>query len=352
MSFTACCLRVLPFVLLTVLSAGIAPAAAQTPLGLKTHFRLVNSMPNQTTPGELRVGDGWAVAGPLVTEGHNHISNPEGMHSNSDFTAVADYGYLHFSGSGDAVSFFPNGCFLWVDDWIGAEPRAQYRDRLFVTSSTLPSGTPVVVQFDLTLSGFATVTDINPSSTFSATFTADHPGTDVSLSLADAPGVTSATLDTFVGDVIDVHGVLRVYMYAYGVMSPGHTASIAADVTAQIDVTPLTAGVSVTSSSAAVDVPEIAASPGLALAGAWPNPVRNAPVTVRFTLPSGLEGEPAVLSLFDVSGRRIAEKHVGSLGAGPHSVGLADGGRLAAGVYYVRLARGREALTSRVVVVD
>ncbi|MEZ5065942.1 MAG: T9SS type A sorting domain-containing protein [bacterium] len=278
------CRRLLPITLLAILACGAVPAAAQTPLGLKTHFRLVNSMPNQTTPGELRVGDGWAVAGPLVTEGHNHISNPEGMHSNSDFTAVADYGYLHFSGSGDAVSFFPNGCFLWVDDWIGAEPRAQYRDRLFVTSSTLPSGTPVVVQFDLTLSGFATVTDINPSSTFSATFTADHPGTDVSLSLADAPGVTSATLDTFVG--------------------------------------------------------------------AWPNPVRNAPVTVRFTLPSGLEGEPAVLSLFDVSGRRIAEKPVGSLGAGPHSVGLADGGRLAAGVYYVRLTRGREALTSRVVVVD
>ena len=133
-----------------------APAAAQTPHGLKTHMRLVNSMPDQTTPGEWWGGDGWSTTGPLVTRGVNHVSNPQGMYSNSDFTAIADYGPLHFYGFGSAQSLAPNGLFLWVDDWIGAEPRAQYRDRLYVTSATLPAGTPVVVQFQLTLSGSTT----------------------------------------------------------------------------------------------------------------------------------------------------------------------------------------------------
>ena len=121
-----------------------SPAAAQSPHGLKSHMRLVNSMCDQTTPGEFRGGEGWTTTGPLATRCVNNVSNPHGMFSNSDFTAVADYGHLGFSGSGSAQSASICGLFLWVDDWIGAEPRAQYRDRLYVTSATLPAGTPVV----------------------------------------------------------------------------------------------------------------------------------------------------------------------------------------------------------------
>lgn len=329
--------------------APFTPAGAQTPLGLKTHFRLVNSMPGQTTPGELRPGDGWSIARPLVTHGVNHVSSTLGMYSNSDFTAVADYGYLHFSGFGSAESVQGNGLFLWVDDWIGAEPRAQYRDRLFVTSTTLPAGTPAVVEFQLTLSGSTTIVDTDPNSSISSAFTATHPGTDLALSLT-APGVATGNLDTFVGDTIDVHGLLRVYLYANGMMQAGpRTGSIAADLTAQVTTTPLTAGVSLTSSSTPVDAPVIASAAGFLLEGARPNPVRSGPVTVHFTLPSA---QPATLSLFDVRGRRVAEVPVGGLGEGRQAVDLARDERLASGVYYVRLSTGRDVRTAPVVVLE
>jgi hypothetical protein len=59
----------------------------------------------------------------------------------------------------------------------------------------------------------------------------------------------------------------------------------------------------------------------------------------------------ANLSLWDIAGRRVVSRDVGSLGAGHHSVELTQGAALAPGVYVVRLEQGRQAQSLRVSVV-
>jgi hypothetical protein len=93
-----------------------------------------------------------------------------------------------------------------------------------------------------------------------------------------------------------------------------------------------------------VDVPSGAV---FALAGFLPNPARgNLPVS--FSLP--MEG-PAQLELFNVTGRRIAAREVGSLGAGAHLVPMHDDGeRLPGGVYWLRLTQGQRSMTVKGIV--
>jgi hypothetical protein len=50
-----------------------------------------------------------------------------------------------------------------------------------------------------------------------------------------------------------------------------------------------------------------------------------------------------------VNGRRVALREVGALGTGRHTVRLAEGVRLRAGVYLVRLSQGGKAATARMV---
>jgi hypothetical protein len=89
-------------------------------------------------------------------------------------------------------------------------------------------------------------------------------------------------------------------------------------------------------------------SPGLALAGTLPNPSRDGRLRVRFSLPSS---EPAMLELFDVSGRRIDAREVGNLGPGGHSVDLSADRALPDGVYLIRLTHAGNVRTSRAAVV-
>jgi hypothetical protein len=93
-----------------------------------------------------------------------------------------------------------------------------------------------------------------------------------------------------------------------------------------------------------VDVP---VSLGLALAGPRSNPAREH-FSVAFSLP---DASPARLELFDVGGRRIAAREVGTLGAGNHVVTFGEGPALAPGVYLLRLSRGLRSLTARAVIV-
>jgi hypothetical protein len=94
-----------------------------------------------------------------------------------------------------------------------------------------------------------------------------------------------------------------------------------------------------------VDVPPWDA---LALAGACPNPTKGT-LTVAFTLRNDA---PATLVLLDVSGRRVAEREVGHLGAGRHRLPLFDTGQPASGVYWLRLTQGRETVTTRCAVIQ
>jgi hypothetical protein len=86
-----------------------------------------------------------------------------------------------------------------------------------------------------------------------------------------------------------------------------------------------------------------------ALDGARPNPARGGRVAISFELPIGA---PARLELVDVSGRKVRDREVGSLGPGVHVVDLAAGTRLAPGIYLARLSQGADSRTARIAVVE
>jgi hypothetical protein len=86
-----------------------------------------------------------------------------------------------------------------------------------------------------------------------------------------------------------------------------------------------------------------------ALRGVRPNPSPRGRLSVEFVLPSAA---PAQLELFDVGGRRLARREVGSLGAGRHAVDLSQGLRLRAGRYVVRLSQDGRVKTAGAVVLD
>src|SRR2546426_8171989 len=89
-----------------------------------------------------------------------------------------------------------------------------------------------------------------------------------------------------------------------------------------------------------------ATSFALALHGSVPNPSRL--LSVSFTLP---RATPATLVVHDVTGREVARRQVGTLGAGPHVVTLGAPGTLAPGIYLVHLIQGDRRLVARAVVV-
>jgi hypothetical protein len=93
-----------------------------------------------------------------------------------------------------------------------------------------------------------------------------------------------------------------------------------------------------------IDVPQSAM---FALDGARPNPAVGR-INVSFSLPGG---EPARLSVVDVSGREIMRQEVGALGAGRHVAPFETGARTPPGIYWLRLTQGHRTQTARVAVV-
>src|SRR5262249_19780443 len=83
-----------------------------------------------------------------------------------------------------------------------------------------------------------------------------------------------------------------------------------------------------------------------ALDGARPNPASASGLQVAFALPTGAS---ARLDLLDVTGRRVVVREVGSLGAGRHTVNLAEGQWVAPGRYWVRLTQAANHRTTQVV---
>lgn len=84
----------------------------------------------------------------------------------------------------------------------------------------------------------------------------------------------------------------------------------------------------------------------LALEGFTPNPGPRR-VAVTFTLP---DDSPAVLELFDLAGRRVRARDVGSLGPGRHQIALEGERDLDPGVFILRLRRGDESRIARGVI--
>ncbi|NOT33044.1 MAG: T9SS type A sorting domain-containing protein [Candidatus Eisenbacteria bacterium] len=84
-----------------------------------------------------------------------------------------------------------------------------------------------------------------------------------------------------------------------------------------------------------------------ALAGVRPNPVIG-DVNVHFSLASA---DRAEIELFDIAGRSVASTSLSKPTPGNQHVRLVDGGRLDAGVYWLRLRQGTDVAKSRVVVI-
>lgn len=237
-----------------------------------------------------------------------------------------------------------------VDNWIGGAATAEFVDRIWVTSGTLPLHTPATVQFQLSLAGGTTVVDPYPIVSYRAELSANDPQAPPTFQLVEngAAGIVSGSLTTAVGDSIDVHGALFCGIATDGVRTATSPAStIAADLRAQVNVSSVTPGVSISSHSQTLDVPAGRPSLALSLDGALPNPAPAGRLAIHFALPSS---EPATLALFDIGGRSVASEQVGSLGAGPHTLDLAQGRHLAPGVYLVRLVQGAAVRTARVAV--
>lgn len=83
----------------------------------------------------------------------------------------------------------------------------------------------------------------------------------------------------------------------------------------------------------------------LSFDGTLPNPVVGSRVQVHFVLP---DAKPARIEAFDVAGRRVAWRDVGTLGPGRHTVELSWNKRHGAGVYLLRLSHGSDQLSRRI----
>lgn len=71
-------------------------------------------------------------------------------------------------------------------------------------------------------------------------------------------------------------------------------------------------------------------------------------LSIAFMLP---EVAPARLEILTVSGRRIASREVGGMGAGRHTIEVGDGGRVP-GIYFVRLTQGSVSVVQKVAVIE
>ena len=146
--------------LFAALAVTATAAHAQSPRGLYSNMRLV--VFGGGTYQDVHSPNVWFTTAPLVLNVTGSDAGANGQYSNGNFTAVADYGNLHVYGSGSAMSLPGFGDVLTFGDWIGGAPRAEYEDRIYVTSPTLPNGTPATLQFAIDLAGSYDVIDAAP----------------------------------------------------------------------------------------------------------------------------------------------------------------------------------------------
>ncbi len=111
--------------------------------------------------------------------------------------------------------------------------------------------------------------------------------------------------------------------------------------------------------SAQFQGPPVAVPPGpapltLELSSPWPNPSRDGRMLIRYRLPADSGELPVRLGLYDASGRLVRALLDGPQPAGEYRVSFdgtdAQGRRLAAGLYFVRVSRGALQMARRVAV--
>jgi hypothetical protein len=316
---------------LAALAAAFLPTVLQAQTcDLKNHYRIVNSV-NNVPASELRIDTGWQTVGPLLSPGSNYNSNPQGCYSQGNCNPISDFGYLHVDGTGSASTCSAGGVFLWLDEWIGAEPKAQFRDRLLVTSATLPVGTPVQVQWTLAFGGFVSMTNANSYLHKRAQLSCSGTVIDT-----QATGTFTAVANTTVGASLQVSGRLWATLQDYQLLQgQPWTGSYAVDLTATFRVSNLTAGVTLVACSASTyDGLTARALPvGFGCGAVPPSLVGSAPVlggSSQLGVTGAPAGAPVVLA---VAGGDAIWAQIGpcTLQVDPNAmivldvVGLADG---------------------------
>ncbi len=188
--------------------------------------------------------------------------------------------------------------------------------------------------------------------------TVKHPASGVSVAPGSTVGVDWDTPAGITVNSADVYSSLdggnTWNAEAQGIANSGHynwhvgqstssNARVAVVLNAGSQSASGLSGVFTIASPVGVGDPEAVA---FALKGVSPNPSQG-PLGVSFSLP---DSKRTTLSVFDVSGRRVAMREVGGLGAGRHTVSI--GNRLAAGMYMIRLDRVGASLTTRAAVIQ
>ncbi len=208
---------------------------------LRTSYRLVTNMSGGTGTAEVHLDSGVVTSGPVVTPGTSSNANSFGCAASVSAVATADYGHLSFVGSGSANNAIGNGVIFRMDEFIGGQPKALFNDRFHVSSSTLPNGTPVVVEFTLELVGGVLIVDSSPLSALSATLRTANGTINLKRT---TPGVSVGTINTTVGANVDIVGNLLVTLYANGILGgTPRSATLESDVSASSSIRPLTSGV-------------------------------------------------------------------------------------------------------------
>lgn len=246
------------FFFITVLA--VAPSARAATYGLKSHGRAVSSINPSSAYQDLRDDTGWLLTGPAIVSlnADSGTGGAGGAHVDAVLNAISNYSTLHVFGHGDSTNSNQTGAFSWDSSYIGGEPNAWSMDRLHITSSTLPIGAPVTLQFTLVFTG--SVSASTPPSGFDthatlhgqlyASSSTNSPQPNVNLNVGDST-VTSydthqtATLQTAVGSYVTLNDKFWIDMSANSnTLSPVFTQSYAFDAatTARIDM--LTPGAS------------------------------------------------------------------------------------------------------------
>lgn len=219
------------------------PLAAQC--SVKSHLQLLNDACNVN--GDLRIDTGWQTAVPQVTPASQTRGTFPTCYSTASVTMVADYGYLRYTGNGQAASPLGLGTALVMRNWIGAEPNLQFQDSVLVVAPLLAPGTPVQLRGTVQLASFSAITGNNATlSDYRVRFQVTNAlGAEAVVN--NTTGVASVTVTVAVGQTVPVLGRLYVDQRAY--TAGLGTSSIQCDFAATFDLTALTPGVALQSCS-------------------------------------------------------------------------------------------------------